>query len=99
MTAGCNAWFSCTDGRGCDHEGRTLQRGACLLLAADLRPQREPILDDITAPGSFFSYQAGHLKGDNIFFYKRCHNTFHSSRSHSLRSGGLLAEHACGVLV
>ncbi len=64
VTADCNAWFSCTDSRGCDHEGRTVQRGACLLLAADLRPSREPALDDITAPGGFFSYHAGHLKGD-----------------------------------
>ena len=64
MTADCNAWFSCTGGRGCSHEGRWVQLGACLLLAADLGPRREPVLTDVTTPGGYFSYQAGYLKGE-----------------------------------
>jgi hypothetical protein len=64
VTAGCNAWFMCTDGGDCKHEGRAVEYGKCLLLDADARPRREPALEDITAPGSFFSFQEGRLKGE-----------------------------------
>lgn len=40
------------------------EKGGCLLLATDVRPQPEPQLADFTTPDSFFSFQAGYIKGD-----------------------------------
>ena len=63
VTAGCNAWFYCTDAGGCAdwQSGQPAAAGDCLLLTADTRPQQEPVLEDVTAPGGFFSYHAGYL--------------------------------------
>ena len=65
MTAGCDAWFYCTDAGGCAdwQSGEAVALGGCLLLAADRQAQPEPLLADVAAPGGFFSYQAGHVKG------------------------------------
>ena len=69
VTAGCNAWFFCTDAGGCQdwQSGEAVDLGGCLLLAADQAPQPEPLLADVAAPGGFFSFQAGYVKGARGF--------------------------------